>query len=515
MNGGVIGMKYRDYNPDQLRLIPMDIGEMIPGDSAMWFVKDSVNSELVGALDTSKSEEGNAAYNPILMCRLLTWAYYNGVCSSRQIERRTYTDVEFIYLCDGQHPNFRTICKFRKNFGDHLNGLYKKIYRLALQAEVTNVGLFSIDGTVIKGNASGKKGVRTLESWKEKEAKLDVEIREYERRSAEIDAREDARFGKDGNGGLSEDMRRAEFRRKKIREAIEKLKEEEVGEKTRISLTDTDARMIKKSSSGVHVMGYNAGLAVDENRLIAHVELSNVGDDHKLVGACVAGLEETFGGAIPEGVKILADKGCTSGANAVLLEEKKLDGYLNTTNEYDVVRNKTATKQGETTTTEPEEIAIKFEYDQDHDTFTCPMGQHLKRHSSCRTTETRNGIKKVRNQVKFRSEMSCAGCELAGRCKPGKRNYKYLTREEGFEALERMREKMQGAHNREVYGKRRSTVEPTIGDLKDNLGLRSFRVRGFAAKVELCLSAFCHNLKIIWNLMKKAGKPLQPAYCGG
>jgi transposase len=498
----VIKLKYRSYNPDQLRLLPLDLTEMISSDSAMWFVKDAINGELIRDIETKKSEEGNSAYNPVLMCRLLTWAYYNGICSSRQIERRTYTDVEFIYLCDNQHPNFRTICSFRKKFEDALCGLYKKIYRLALRTEVTNIGLFSIDGTAVKGNVSGKKGVKTLESWKEKEKKLDAEIREYERRSAELDSVEDSKFGKDGNGGLPDKMRQSEYRLKKIREVCKKLNEEEVAEKTRVSLTDPDARMIKKSSSGGYVMGYNAGLAVDANRLIAHVELINTADDYKILSSCVAGLEETLGGVIPEGTKILADAGCTSSTNATLLEDKKLDGYLNTTNEFKSVC-KTATTNSET--------KLVFDYDEERDVFICPIGCHLARHSTYTKTRFSGGKKKLCNYVKYRSIMSCKGCQLASQCKPGDRNHKYLDREEGFESLERMRKKMSSPGSSDVYVLRRSTVEPAIGDLKENHCCRSMRIRGFSGMVELCLGALCHNLKIVFNLTKNFVRPLQTA----
>lgn len=42
------------------------------------------------------------------------YSYANGVFFSRKIERATHRDVAVGYLTAGSHPDYDTICKFRR-----------------------------------------------------------------------------------------------------------------------------------------------------------------------------------------------------------------------------------------------------------------------------------------------------------------------------------------------------------------------------------------------------------------
>ena len=59
-----------------------------------------------------------------------------------------------------------------------------------------------------------------------------------------------------------------------------------------------------------------------------------------------------------------------------------------------------------------------------------------------------------------------------------------------------MTEKMLRKESKKDYIRRKTTVEPVIGDIKWNMGLSHFSVHGFAAKVEVGLCALWHNIKV-------------------
>jgi len=487
-------MKYRNYSPNQAMMVPEDISEMIPPDSPVWFIMDVIDSKMLEGFETRKSEEGNPAYNPLMMTRLLVYAYYNGIFSSRKIARRARTDVEFIYLTGRQQPDFRTISKFRKNHIEFLSTLYKRVYWSALQSGLTRIGTISIDGTLIKGNVSGNKGVRQISGWREKEKKLEKEFLEYARRSSKIDEREDGEFGRDNEGGLPEKMRRVEYRRKKIAEALEKLDSEGVDEEVRINPTDPDARFIKKSDGSSYTMGYNVGLAVDENQFIMHVEMTNNSNDRPMFGKCLEGIEETLGGEIPEGTRVLGDNGTVSSENIKLLEEKKLDGYLNTSNEYKILKKKEDGNTGD---------KPQFTYDEERDVFTCQRGLEFTRYSSCKETRGKGKSKKKVIRIKFKSSGSCVGCPFKETCNP-KNDRKILRHFEGYKHIERMKRKMAKPESLEVYKKRRSLSEPVNGDIKQSFGFRQLLVRGFEGIVEIGIMALCHNMKKLAGFVMKS-----------
>ena len=65
----------------------------------------------------------------------------------------------------------------------------------------------------------------------------------------------------------------------------------------------------------------------------------------------------------------------------------------------------------------------------------------------------------------------------------------------------RMKEKMQTEEGRLTYGLRKITVEPVIGNLKQNLGLREFLLRGLdKVRIEMNIACIAHNLQKIWRL---------------
>jgi transposase len=58
------------------------------------------------------------------MVKLLVYGYANGVCSSRKLERATHRDVAIRMLCAGQHPDYRSIARFRARHLDALSELF-------------------------------------------------------------------------------------------------------------------------------------------------------------------------------------------------------------------------------------------------------------------------------------------------------------------------------------------------------------------------------------------------------
>ncbi len=75
---------------------------------------------------------------------------------------------------------------------------------------------------------------------------------------------------------------------------------------------------------------------------------------------------------------------------------------------------------------------------------------------------------------------------------------------EFFRERLRMKKKMETEEARQIYGLRKTVVEPVIGNIKYNLGFDEFRVKGLdGAKLELNLASIAHNLKKIWRARRK------------
>ncbi|MEQ1572550.1 MAG: transposase [Myxococcota bacterium] len=142
----------------------------------------------------SKDPRGERPYDPRMMLALLVHGYCTGVMSSRKIERKTYEDVAFRYLAGGQHPEFSTICTFRRTHLAAVEDLFRQVVRLARGAGLLKMGHVSLDGSKVDANASKHKAM-SYERMEADEHRLEAEIRGLLARAEDQDRVEDARLG--------------------------------------------------------------------------------------------------------------------------------------------------------------------------------------------------------------------------------------------------------------------------------------------------------------------------------
>src|ERR671934_2278110 len=147
---------FRPYDPDQVLLMAPVLRDWVPDGDLAHFVSDLVDS---GALDLSaiyvsyEEERGFPPYDPRLMVKLLIYGYANGVVSSRKLERATYRDVAVRMLCADQHPDHRSIARFRKRHLDALGELFVQALRLCRRGGLGGLGGLAVDGTKLRANA--------------------------------------------------------------------------------------------------------------------------------------------------------------------------------------------------------------------------------------------------------------------------------------------------------------------------------------------------------------------------
>ena len=108
----------RVENRDQLNLIPLCINDMIAPDNevrALDAIVDSMDIQSLGFTHSETASTGRKPYNPVDLFKLYTYSYFNGIRSSRKIERECYRNIEVQWLINGLKPDFKTIADFRKS----------------------------------------------------------------------------------------------------------------------------------------------------------------------------------------------------------------------------------------------------------------------------------------------------------------------------------------------------------------------------------------------------------------
>jgi transposase len=220
--------RFRSYAPDQLLLLPPDLREWLPEGHAAYFILDVLGeldlSEIYASYDSSKG--GRPGFDPRLMTGLLLYGYCQGLVSSRKIEKATHESVPFRVLAANQHPDHDTIAEFRRRHLSALSGLFVQVLHLCQRAGLVRLGHVALDGTKLRANASKHKAM-SYGRIKEKIPELEAQVAALLAEAEAVDAAEDAQYGQGRRGDeLPEELRFRQRRLEKIRQAKAALEAE-------------------------------------------------------------------------------------------------------------------------------------------------------------------------------------------------------------------------------------------------------------------------------------------------
>ena len=212
---------YRPYDPQAPVELPGDLRQYLPADHQVFLLEDLVESLDLTPI-TSVYEQGDGRgqppYHPVLLTKLLVYAYCEGESSSRRIMRKTYEDIAYRVLCVDQHPDFRTISDFRERHLGAFLAVFKDTVRLAKELGQVRLEHVAQDGSKILANASKHKAM-SYERMAQTEARLGREIEAILTAARETDAAEDARYGREASGDELPTALQAEVDFRQVRRA--------------------------------------------------------------------------------------------------------------------------------------------------------------------------------------------------------------------------------------------------------------------------------------------------------
>ncbi len=362
---------FRPYDPDQVLLMAPVLKEWVPEGDLAHFVSDLVDSALdLAAIYVAYEEErGYPPYDPRLMTKLLIYGYANGVISSRKLEAATHRDVAVRMLCADQHPDYRSIARFRKRHLEALSGLFVQALRLCREARLVGLGTLALDGTKLRANASRHKAM-SYQRMTKKEAELEAEIAALRGNVGALladaertDAEEDERFGPDRRGDqLPAELCRREGRLAAIREAKAALEAEaaereerrqaELRAEGRVprkpdpdseppapkptaqrNFTDPESKIMKTSDGAFHQC-FNGQAVVDSHaQVIVAAEVSDEAPDARQLGPALCQLGENLAAIdaeLPDEAALTADAGYFSEENIAITAQHGLDPHIAT-----------------------------------------------------------------------------------------------------------------------------------------------------------------------------------------
>jgi transposase len=319
--------------------MPVDMREWLPEDDLVFVVLDAVATLDLGEFRRRYRADGHgrAAFDPEMMVALLLYAYSQGERSSRVIEKRCVRDVGYRVIAGGLRPDHATIARFRARHQEALGGLFSQVLRLLAAEGMVALGMVSLDGTKLAGNAAQKanKTLPQIEKILAEAAAADAaedaqdggnprpvtpralagraERRERlaaarDRLAAEDQARRDARRAKQE----AWDAAVAAGKRRGGRRPGDEPRTNRNNTEPRANTTDPDVRVMRNQKG--YVAGYNGQLVVTAQQVIVGTMLSQHPVDrtllHPLLDTCRQQLTEA--GIRPKLRTVLADSGYVS-----------------------------------------------------------------------------------------------------------------------------------------------------------------------------------------------------------
>ena len=202
--------------------------DFLPKNHLARIVDQIIDSIDLDSLNAKYSTIGQHAYHPKMLIKLLYYSYSLGISSSRKISSSCETHFDYIFLSNSLKPSHDRIANFRRNHKKEIKQIFGEVVLIGLKLGLIKHGdiKVNIDGTKIKASASSKltKDEEGLEKYSKK---IRAQILELLNKAETTDKTEDTYFGKNNRGDeLPKKLQSKESRYFAIEKAKKELKKE-------------------------------------------------------------------------------------------------------------------------------------------------------------------------------------------------------------------------------------------------------------------------------------------------
>jgi transposase len=155
-------------------LIPLNLEEMVAKDHLVRTIDEIINQIDTRALENQYQGGGTSAYHPVMMLKVILYAYSQRIFSSRRIAKALRENIHFMWLSRMNQPDFRTVNRFRRVvLRETIEGLFTQLVEELLTMGLVDFEKYFVDGTKMEANANQYSFV-----WKESTEKYKAKLQE-------------------------------------------------------------------------------------------------------------------------------------------------------------------------------------------------------------------------------------------------------------------------------------------------------------------------------------------------
>lgn len=456
---------------EQLRIEPLCFDDMIAEDSpvrAIDAIVESMNISELGFEYAETKSTGRMPYDPKDMFKLYAYSYFNGIRSSRKIERECHRNIEVMWLINELKPDFKTIANFRKDNKKAIKAAFRRFTMICDELGLISKEVVAVDGSKFRA-CNGRMRYHSKGKIAEKLRHYNEAAEKYMNILEQCDSQEEE--NKPTQYSKAELRAKLEKIQKRVAE-LEKISEQ-VEEEGTIYLTDPDARLMRTHNGGGDI-SHNVQTAVEtKSHIVVAVDAVSDAVDYRQLGNIAIQAKEML--ETSELIAI-ADKGYYTGEEFKKCQD---NGIMSI-----------APKPNKGGTAEKGYTKGYFRYIKEEDVYICPQGQRLT------LPEMR---KSDRHGDRYYNLAACKVCKFKEQCAP-KSKCRYISRGEFDDYTDKVDEFTKA--NPELYSKRKCLVEHPFGTVKRALGFTYFLTRGTEnVRTESFLHFLAYNMKRVISIM--------------
>ena len=435
-------------NRNQGFLLPPSIDEWLPQEHLARYIAEIIEHLDLSDIYSQYSGQGKDAYDPKVLLALLFYGYATGVFSSRKIERATYDSVAFRFLSANTHPDHDTIANFRKRFLGELKDMFLQILGIAQEMGILKVGKVSLDGTKIKANASKHKALSYAHAIKLQE-QLEEEVKALLQKAEQADS-------DDTPDGMSipDEIARREDRIEIIKAAKAKI-EERAAERYKKEQADYQEKMDKREAREKHNGKKPGGKAPKPPTKgpLPKDQINLTDEESRIMPTSGGGFDQAYNAqtSVEHDSRLIVHQHVTQHAN----DKQEIAPTIRWFTQHPKLK--------------PPSLLADAGYFSEANIKLCEK-------------------EKITSYISFGKEQHNQPLE--------ERFRKADSPPENSTPVERMKHRLQTQEGKQIYAKRKSTVEPVFGVIKHVMGFRQFMLRGFEkVQGEWDLICIAYNLK--------------------
>ncbi len=456
---------------------------------------------------------GRKAFPPALLLRVIFYAYYRGITSSRAIEQLCKTDLKFIALAAGKTPHFTTIADFVSGHCEAIKSLFQKVLMICDESRLIGREHFAIDGCKIPADAS-KEWSGTHKDLRNKADKMKANAKRIVEKHLSQDSSQS-----NNNDNKQRELQTIETLLKNVEKIETFLEHNEkrtgVGRrKTEVKSNITDNESTKMTSSKGTIQGYNCQGAADEKfQIIIGAEAMSFGPDQTALKPMIKTIRENLSEDVfDSGVLLTADTGYSSVINSNYLYDQAINAIVPDTDfrgrdkrisESETYRAHKKNRQqlrkdkGTGLTAIP---SSEFHVDFEKKVCICPNGKKML-YKGDHHKGTRGDYIRFKGKLK-----DCRACPMQSQCmkKPVKEHGRQVSFFAAYKNKvshhERMKKRIDSEQGRKDYSRRMWTIEPVFANITSNKKLNRIHLRG-KAKATSQWQMYCmvHNIEKLWR----------------